>query len=339
MEITNNLHCRMTVYWILQKRENFTGDYLTPFQVYPESTTIKPGATARFQITFRPLKSQQFFFQHLQYFAVKDGGKINKRSLEEYEKKELKTLKPEMTLLKTLKVTQTIQAKVKDELESTEIMPTLHGGVKCVGNSFGIPSTAYIPIMSLHPSKNLLFAPCKVGESTYQTVQLVNNSDTLTYFKVGIDVTKVFRAFPKAGLIEGKSFQILIFEFSPKNYKSYSTNLLIHLNGSNGNPLQVQLNGTCPEPRLKLETNKLFFSKCFLGVYSKQTFQVQNLSRLPIIFSAEIPEKYKDEIFLNHDNKRLDSNEILNIEVCFVPEQKRQYKVKIPIRITEEPPM
>lgn len=68
-----------------------------------------------------------------------------------------------MTLLKTLKVTQTIQSKVTAELESTELMPPLHGIVRCVGNSFGIPSSAYIPIMSLHPSKNVLFAPCKMG--------------------------------------------------------------------------------------------------------------------------------------------------------------------------------
>jgi hypothetical protein len=44
---------------------------MTAFQIYPESTTIKPGATARFTITFRPLRYQYFFFQHLQYFALK----------------------------------------------------------------------------------------------------------------------------------------------------------------------------------------------------------------------------------------------------------------------------
>lgn len=68
-----------------------------------------------------------------------------------------------MTLLKTLKVTQTIQSKVTAELESSEVMPPLHGIVRCVGNSFGIPSSAYIPIMHVYPSKDVIFAPCTIG--------------------------------------------------------------------------------------------------------------------------------------------------------------------------------
>lgn len=90
-------------------------------------------------------------------------------------------------------------------------MPPINGVVRCVGNSFGIPSSAYIPIMKVFPSKNVVFPPSKVGESTYQTVELINDSDTPTYFKVSSDVNKIFRVFPKAGLIEGKSFQILTF--------------------------------------------------------------------------------------------------------------------------------
>jgi hypothetical protein len=44
---------------------------MTVFQVYPETQTLKAGATARFYITFRPLKSNYYFFQDLQFFAVK----------------------------------------------------------------------------------------------------------------------------------------------------------------------------------------------------------------------------------------------------------------------------
>lgn len=77
----------MTLFWILQKRENFSGDYMTVFQVYPESQTLKAGATARFYITFRPLKSNYYFFQDLQFFAVKENSKVNKKTLEDYEKK------------------------------------------------------------------------------------------------------------------------------------------------------------------------------------------------------------------------------------------------------------
>ena len=211
---------------------------------------------------------------------------MSKKTLEDYEKKELKTLKPEVTLLRTLKVTQTIQSKVTADLEAAEIMPPMHGVIRCAGNSFGIPSSAYIPIMKISPSKNVHFPPSKIEESTYQTVELINDSDTPTYFKVSHDSGKIFRVFPKAGLIEGKSFQILTIEFTPKTHKLYNTTLPIHLNGSNGNPLLLSLIGDCPEPKLRIPQNRLFFSKCFLGVFSKQTFTVENLSALPVNFRA-----------------------------------------------------
>jgi hypothetical protein len=60
---------------------------MTVFQVFPESQTIKAGATARFYISFRPLKSNYYFFQDLQYFAVKEGAKVSKKTLEDFEKK------------------------------------------------------------------------------------------------------------------------------------------------------------------------------------------------------------------------------------------------------------
>ena len=69
--MTNNLPCKMTIYWINQKRENFSGSYMTAFQIYPESATVKPGASVKFNVTFRPLKSQYFFFQNFQFFALK----------------------------------------------------------------------------------------------------------------------------------------------------------------------------------------------------------------------------------------------------------------------------
>lgn len=60
---------------------------MTVFQIYPESATIKPNAQAKFNITFRPLKSNSFFFQNLQSFAIKHNTKISKKTLEDFEYK------------------------------------------------------------------------------------------------------------------------------------------------------------------------------------------------------------------------------------------------------------
>jgi hypothetical protein len=151
------------------------------------------------------------------------------------------------------------------------MMPPLSGTIKCVGHSFGPSSMTFIPIMELRPSKSVIFAPCKPQESTYQTVELVNLSDTPTYFKITGDVHRIFRVYPKAGLIEGKSFAILTIEFTPTEYKLYNNLMVIHLNNSSGNPLQLHLSGMCSEPKIQLQGGgKLFFPPTFTGVFSRQ---------------------------------------------------------------------
>ena len=86
---------------------------MTVFQVYPENATLKPNVPVKFTITFRPLKSATFYYQHLQFFAIKQSQKITKKTLEDFEYKELKS-KPENTLLRNVKLNQTIQTKVKE---------------------------------------------------------------------------------------------------------------------------------------------------------------------------------------------------------------------------------
>jgi hypothetical protein len=59
----------------------------------------------------------------------------------------------------------------------------------------------FIPIMQLNPSKNILFAPCRINQSVYQTVELLNLSDTPTYYRITPDLNRIFRVFPKSGLV------------------------------------------------------------------------------------------------------------------------------------------
>lgn len=77
----------MSLYWVNQKRENLNGQYMTVFQIYPESATLKPNVPVKFHINFRPLKGGSFYFQNLQYYAIKHNQKISKKTLEEFEKK------------------------------------------------------------------------------------------------------------------------------------------------------------------------------------------------------------------------------------------------------------
>jgi len=76
-------------------------------------------------------------------------------------------------------------------------------------------------------------------------VILTNSSDTPVYFKIGADTQRVFKAFPKIGLIEPKGFSMIMLEFSPKEYKIYKSSLSILLNDLPGANTKLTLTGIC----------------------------------------------------------------------------------------------
>lgn len=60
---------------------------MTVFNIYPETAVLKPNTPTKFQVTFRPLKSNTFYFQNLQFYAIKSSSKISKKTLEDFEYK------------------------------------------------------------------------------------------------------------------------------------------------------------------------------------------------------------------------------------------------------------
>lgn len=88
---------------------------MTVFNIHPETAVLKPNVPTKFQVTFRPLKSNTYYFQNLQFYAIKNSSKISKKTIEDFEYKELKS-NPQSTLLRNVKINQTIQAKVRENV-------------------------------------------------------------------------------------------------------------------------------------------------------------------------------------------------------------------------------
>jgi hypothetical protein len=63
--------------------------------------------------------------------------------------------------------------------------------------------------MKIFPNNKITFKPALINTSTYDSIQLVNQSDTPIYFKMGQDLSKAFKFFPRIGLIQPKSFSIV----------------------------------------------------------------------------------------------------------------------------------
>jgi hypothetical protein len=65
-----------------------------------------------------------------------------------------------------------------------------------------------LPILKINPQK-VVFKPCLRNNSVYDSIALVNQSDTPVFFKFGQDPQRVFKAFPKIGLIDPKGFAVV----------------------------------------------------------------------------------------------------------------------------------
>ena len=139
---------------------------------------------------------------------------------------------------KTKTGTKTLLGSMKKskyvDFTNEEIEPPMVLNLRLCGHSFAPGSQPFIPMVKMNSYK-LDFQPCSPGESVYQTVNLSNNSDTPVLFKVLQDSTNTFRAFPNIGMIPGKSFSLVAFEFSPKTARFFNFACQIIFNNSTAN--------------------------------------------------------------------------------------------------------
>lgn len=87
-----------------------------------------------------------------------------------------------------------------------EAIVPLQGTIQCTGNSFTSSNQPFIPILEVVPSNKIQFKPCALEESVFQTIELVNKSDTPTFYRFLKESSQCFRVFPSVGIIPGKSF-------------------------------------------------------------------------------------------------------------------------------------
>jgi hypothetical protein len=187
-------------------------------------------------------------------------------------------------------------------------------------------------MVKISPSNKVIFPPAGVNESVYQTVQIVNTSDTPVYFKILQDPTKTFRAFPPISIINGKSFSLICFEFQPKQARFFNFTAQCIFNHSASNVQSIHLVGHSYAPQLSLSNNsKLFFPPTFTGVSSKQKVHVKNDARIPLEFEWKVPEKYRTEVCFEPTKSYLLPNEETNVVCTFTPLKKKEYLLSIPV--------
>mgnify|MGYP003880634599 FL=1 len=335
IELTNNLSWRVSVMWSIPKERLENGDEIPIFNIYPVSKVIKPYATERFTVTFRPHKNSYYFFQKLQYFASRYDPKHSDNLLMTKGKRP-DQLQKSLELSSSKLQNQTEGPMTGSLVFEDEVQPPICGSVSCVGHSFDPFSQPFIPILDIMPSNRIVFQPCAVGESVYASVYLVNKIDTPTYFRFSHDISKTVKCFPNCGLIEGRSFQVIIFEFTPTQPKPFTTTIACSLNHNLGEQLSFKLFGYSCEPKLEIQNEgQLFFPPSFAGVMARQNFTIQNLSRIPIEYNFTLPPKYENEVFIDPAQGVLKPNELTYLKCSFIPYRKKNYKITCPVTIRD----
>ncbi|CAD8141208.1 unnamed protein product [Paramecium octaurelia] len=339
LELHNRLNCKLTVFWTIQTHPTVNGEKVPVFTVTPETQSAQANSKCKFSISFRPTKSSYYYFQYIQFFAIKYNPKLTKKILDSVKNNKGSILNESFGNGANLKLSQTGITNQKNTIDfiSKEMIPTFSGQIGCVGHSFGINSQPYIPIVELRPSNKLYFPPCTIEESVYQTVEFINKSDTPIYFNFSPDPTRTFRVFPNQGLIFGKSSQMIIVEFVPVENKAYNQTLVCHMNHQSSNQITLQAIGYCSTPSLKLQNDgKVFFPPSFVGVYSRQKITVHNESRVPMSYSIDVPEKYQNELYIEPPSGQIKPNEVLHLDCQFIPyKKKKEYRIKVPMTATE----
>eukprot|EP00828_Plagiopyla_frontata_P018328 TRINITY_DN2353_c0_g1_i13.p1 TRINITY_DN2353_c0_g1~~TRINITY_DN2353_c0_g1_i13.p1 ORF type:complete len:916 (-),score=111.90 TRINITY_DN2353_c0_g1_i13:56-2803(-) len=364
--VYNKLPCKITVIWTVQKPSD--PEESPVFHVYPQAQTLKPQGSAKFQIAFKPNRAAAYFYQMVQFFAVKYNSKTQDQIIKKMKgvantnaatnfpqsmsdnifnnasqqqvmtmQGKTKTLEKSRQFEITEKYKKAPQdAEYIDGKQIDEMVPSLQCYIRCVGHSFPPMSQVFIPIVELAPSNRVYFGPCGIGQSVYQTVQLLNKTDTPTYFRFHQDSSKTFRIFPMSGLVESKQFSVIIVEFTPKTSGSYNIHLPCSLNHSSSSQITLQLIAFCSSAQLTLENNgEIYFPPSYLGVYSQRKLKVHNTSRIPVQFTINIPEKYSQELFLDPKQMILLPNEIKPVDCKFLPYRKKKYKMTVPCQASE----
>jgi len=335
LSVENKFPFSIEVNWALLNVLNKTTDQWVknPFRIRPERQVIEPKSSFNFNVEFGPYEPDQYFFQIAQCFIQLNNGAIskNKRIIAQEEQRAAKMTKS-MTMSKTKTLLGSIKKSKWEDAQNEEIDPSICMNIRLVGHSFPPGSQPFIPMVKLNPNKNVVFPSCGPNESVYQTIQINNTSDTPVYYKILKDSTMTFQAYPSFGLVQGKSFGIVCFEFNPKSPRNYNFGAHLVYNHNPSNVQKVNLIGHCYEPALQISNDqKLFFPPSYVGVSTKQQIFVKNDSRIPLEYQWKVPEKYKNEIRFNPQKASLLPNEECKIAATFTALKKKDYHINVPI--------
>ncbi|OQS03825.1 hypothetical protein THRCLA_03886 [Thraustotheca clavata] len=302
LSVTNQTRGKVTCTWrIAEAPTDTTG---ANFSIYPLSTDIAPGAAAEFRVTFHPQQTNTYYFAEIESTVYFKSNRT------------FRLVNPET------------------------FTPPWCVVVHATGHTFASTDCQFLSKVSYSTAKNGLctFPSAYVGDSVFQTVLLINSSDTPALFSIVQDPSKVFRAKPSCGFIPANGFHLIQIRFTPTKCRRYSYALKTLVNHSS--EIFLELTGTgcfphliCQEYDAKSSIEKLYIKPTSVGLSSTRIFRVTNGCRIPLVFRWSIPASIQDTFNLSPLVHRLLGNESSVISCVFSPSAIKLYNQRIGLHV------
>ena len=348
LKVNNNSNEDMKVKFIFEKPINlnnliksiniFNSDS-TIFFTQPEEKMIPKKSSAEFKVYFKPNKSEYYFFTELPCQATIIPNKNlsllmnatrTKQQLSDINKSQLSEFGREM-------ITHSMEfnasnTKLKNLNKSTDIRqtpyfdPPITLSISIVGHSFPPGTQIFMPMFEINPKKEMFFPPTTINQSLYQTLKIENKNDTPLFYKISPDPLGIFRAHLKYGLIPSHSFHLICIEFCPKDTTVYRFPLRIIFNHDSQNMKTIMLNGLCTDPVIEIEgiSNEMYFPPCYVGIKTKKTVMIKNLSPIRILVNIKIDKMTNGIIDVDEDSFEMDTNLIKKIDFYMTPSKSEE---------------
>ena len=200
-----------------------------------------------------------------------------------------------------------------------------------VGHSFPPGTQVFMPMFEFTPKKEIFFPPTSINQSLYQSLKIQNKSDTPLFYKIRQDPLNIFRVHNKYGLIPSNSFHLVCLEFSPKETTVYRFPLSIEFNHDVSNTKVVMLNGLCTDPVIEIEgvKNELYFAPCYIGIKTKKSILIKNLSPIHIKVNIKIDNMINGILEVDENNFDMDLNSIKKVEFSLTPYKNEEINAHI----------
>ncbi|RQM20617.1 hypothetical protein B5M09_009150 [Aphanomyces astaci] len=300
--VTNYTQGKVTCLW----RVSETNAFETPtFRIWPTICDIAPGASASFTVSFTPTRGNAYYFAELESHVFFKSNRT-------FRLVNPQTLTPPWCVV-----------------------------VHASGHSFPTPNSQFLSKVTFETAKPDLcpFPPAYVGDSVYETVSLVNASDTPALFSVVQDPCRVFWVHPPMGRIPPNGFHLVQIRFTPTHPRRYVHRLVTIVNFVTH--VTLELTGTGARPQLVCVDNlhtrspvdTVYIKPTATGLASTRLFYLHNTSRVPLVFRWQVPQALHSTFHLSPLVYRLNGNETAAITCIFSPSQLKQYNQRISVHV------